>query len=162
MAEVSASAPATVDAPIDANGLDLVFKIVSGPNYEAATDLVTYQVEAANNGKTTLISAGKLPVHLGVVIRGSDGTLHSAPANQNFMRVPLPQPLAPGQSITLPITFNAAPTLGGSVIVDAVQEQVGWFSGYNKPVLTLGAFSRCDGVEDTLCLADGTAVAATP
>lgn len=157
--EAPAAVQPGVDAPIAATDIDLSFKLASGPTYDAANDSVTYQVEAANNGKATLISAGKLPVHMGVVVLGSDGTLQSPPANQNFMRVPLPQTLAPGQQITLPITFKVAPTLGGTVVVDAVQEQVGWFSGYDKPVLTLGTFTRCNGAENTLCLADGTVVA---
>lgn len=157
-AEDSAPAAPGIDAPIPSSDIDLTFQLVGGGTYDAIRDEVTYELEAANNGKATLISAGKLPIHLGVVVLGSDGTLQTPPSNQNFMRVPLPHPLEPGQRVKLPITFKVEPTLGGTVTVDAVQEQVSWFSGYGKPVLTIGTFIRCGGAEKTLCLADGTEV----
>lgn len=152
----------TVEAPgaIAPADIDLAFKVASGPTYDPATDSVMYQLEATNNGKATLSSAGEFPVNVGLVVRGSDGTLDTPPANQDFVRVALPQPLAPGQTVTLPVTFNATPTLGGTVVVDAVQERVSWFSGYGKPVLTLGAFRRCNDAENTLCGEDGTVIAA--
>ena len=157
-AQNSAPAAPGIDAPIAPSEIDLTFQLVGGGRYDATSDEVTYELEAANNGKATLISAGKLPIHLGVVVLGSDGTLQTPPSNQNFMRVPLPHPLEPGQRVKLPITFKVEPTLGGAVTVDAVQEQVSWFSGYGKPVLTIGMFTRCGGAENTLCLADGTEI----
>ncbi len=157
----SASAnPAAAPGAIAPGDLDLAFQVTSGPTYDPATDTVTYQVEAANNGKVSLASEGDLPVNVGVVVRGSDGTLDTPPANLDFLRVAFPQPLAPGQTVTLPIMFNAEPTLGGTVVVDAVQERVSWFSGYGKPVLTLGKFSRCNEAPSTLCGEDGTPVPA--
>lgn len=158
--EAPVTVPAGVDNPIPATDINLGFKLISGPTYDVTNDSVTYQVEVSNTGKASLISAGKLPVNLGVVILGSDGTLETPPANQDFMRVPFPQPLATGQQVKLPITFQVAPTFGGTVLVDAVQEQVGWFRDYDKPVLTLGKFERCNGADNTLCLADGTVVPA--
>ena len=152
----SAKAPGTI-APGD---VDLAFRVTSGPTYDPATDTVAYQVEAANNGKATLASEGDLPVNVGVVVRGTDGTLETPPANLDFMRIAFPQPLAPGQTVTLPIMFNAGSTLGGTVVVDAVQERVSWFSGYGKPVLTLGKFNRCNDAPNTLCGEDGTPVPA--
>lgn len=160
--EAPAAVSAGIDTPIPATDIDLAFRVTSGPTYDATTDSVTYQVEVSNNGKSSLISGGKLPVNIGVVVLGSDGTLRTPPAIQDFARIPLPQPLAPGQRVTLPITFEASPTLGGTVIVDAVQELVNWFSTYNNPVLTLGKFERCDGADNTLCLADGTVVPEAP
>ncbi|MEJ7745168.1 MAG: hypothetical protein WKF61_00115 [Luteimonas sp.] len=152
--------PVGMDKPLAAENIDLSYKILTGPAYNSATDTVTYQIETVNNGKATLVSAGSLPVHLGVVIRGTDGTMNAPPANLEFMRIPFPQPLESGQSVTLPVEFKVSSTIGGTVVLDAVQEQVGWFSGYKKPVLTLGTFQRCNAAENTLCLADGTAVPA--
>ena len=149
--------PSGAIAPAD---LDLAFAVVSGPTYDPAADAVMYQIQVTNNGNATLASHGEFPVNVGVVIRGADGTLDTPPANLDFVRIALPQPLARGQQVTLPISFDAAPTLGGTVVVDAVQERVSWFSGYGKPVLTLGTYMRCNGKQNTLCLADGSAVAA--
>jgi hypothetical protein len=84
-------------------------------------------------------------------------TLH--PAKQDFVRIRLPRGLEQGEKLDLPVKFKVAPTLGGTVIVDAVQERVAWFRGYKKPVLTLGSFVRCKGEEKTACLSDGTAIA---
>lgn len=150
---------AKTDGAIAAADVDLAYEIISGPTYDAAADSVSYQVKVTNHGKTTLASEGSMPVNLGVVIWDSNRSLEAPPANQDFMRVPLPQALAPGQEALIPITFQAAPTIGGIVVMDGVQENVSWFSSYGKPVLTLGQFNRCDGAEKTLCLADGTAVA---
>ncbi|MGI8559967.1 MAG: hypothetical protein ACR2J7_00690 [Luteimonas sp.] len=152
--------PAKGPGAIPPGDLDLAFRVTSGPTYDPATDTVTYQVEAANNGKATLASEGELAVNVAVVVRGSDGTLGTPPANLDFMRVEFPKPLAPGQIVTLPIMFNVGSTLGGTVVVDAVQERVSWFSDYGKPVLTLGKFNRCNEAPNTLCEEDGTPVPA--
>lgn len=148
-----------VNAPIPRNDIDLVFSAMGAPTYDPATDTISFTVNVANNGKTTLASAGSYPVNVGVVILGPDGTLKTPPAKQDFVRIHLPQPLEPGQKLDLPVKFKVAPTLGGTVIVDAVQERVAWFRGYQKPVLTLGTIVRCDGKEKTACFSDGTAIA---
>lgn len=148
-----------VNGPIKHNDIDLVFSAVGAPTYDAATDTLSYTVNVANNGKAPVSSAGTHPVNIGVVILGADGTLKTPPAKQDFVRIRLPQGLEPGQKLDLPVKFKVAPTLGGTVIVDAVQERVAWFRGYKKPVLTLGTFVRCDGDEKSACLSDGTAIA---
>ena len=170
----TASAPAGVDAasqgapkpggvfpPAD---VDLAFRLAGGAQYASSSDTLSFEVEATNNGKATLTSEGEFPVNVGGVIRGIDGTLDTPPANLDFLRVAFPQPLATGQSVTLPISFNAGSMLGGTVVIDAVQERVSWFSGYGKPVLTIGKFNRCNDAPDTLCGGDGTPVpeAGTP
>ena len=159
-ADGASANPADGTGAILPGDVDLAFRVANGPTYDPATDTVRFQVEATNNGKVTLASEGDLPVNVGVVVRGSDGTLETPPANLDFMRVALPQPLAPGQTVTLPIMFNAGSTLGGTVVVDAVQERVSWFSGYGKPVLTLGKFNRCNQAPGTLCGEDGAPVPA--
>lgn len=148
-----------VNAPIPRNDIDLAFSAVGAPAYDPATDMVSFTVNVANNGKTTIASAGSYPVNVGVVILGADGSLKTPPAKQDFVRIRLPQALEPGQKLDLPVKFKVAPTLGGTVIVDAVQERVAWFRGYQKPVLTLGTFVRCNGDERTACLGDGAAIA---
>jgi hypothetical protein len=154
-----AAVVAELNAPIAPADIDVAYKMVSGPTYDAATDLVSYQVEVTNSGRATLVSAGTMPVNFGVAIWDSNRSLkQSPPANQDYARISLPNRLASGKSVVLPVTFEVGPTLGGIVVLDGVQENVGWFNSYGKKVLTLGQFSRCNGVENTLCLADGTAV----
>lgn len=150
---------AEVNGPIKPSDIDLAFSVMGAPAYDAATDTLNYTVNLTNNGKTTVASAGSHPVNIGVVILGADGTLRTPPAKQDFVRIHLPQSLEPGQKIDLPVKFRVAPTIGGTVIVDAVQERVAWFRSYNKPVLTLGNFARCNGDEKSACLSDGTAIA---
>ncbi len=150
-----ASAPSSA---IPADDINLTFEIVDGPTYDAASDSVAYQIQASNEGKATLASDGPFPVNIGVVIRDTESAVGNSRANQDFMRIPLPAPLLPGQKVTLPITFDAAPVLGATVVIDGVQEGVFWFSDHGKPALTLGSYGRCTGIEETLCLADGTAI----
>lgn len=154
-----ASNSVEVNAPISHKDIDLDFSPVGAPAYEPATDTVSFTVNVANNGKAAVASAGSYPVNVGVVILGADGSLKTPPAKLDFVRIHLPHGLAPGQRLDLPVKFKVAPTLGGTVIVDAVQERVAWFRGYKKPVLTLGSFVRCNGEEKTACLSDGTAIA---
>jgi len=159
----TAAAPASksveVNAPIPHKDIDLAFSTAGAPTYDPATDTVSFTVNVANNGKAAIASAGSHPVNIGVVILGADGSLQTPPAKQDFVRIRLPQGLEPGQKLDLPVKFKVAPTLGGTVIVDAVQERVAWFRGYKKPVLTLGTFVRCNGEEKTACLNDGAAIA---
>jgi hypothetical protein len=153
-----ATVPGQIDAPLAPGEIDVGYTIVSGPVYDPASDSISYQVKVRNNGKAGLVSAGTNPVNFGVVIWDANRSLKAPPANHDFMRVSLPQALGTGDEITLPISFDAEPTLGGIVVLDGVQENVSWFSSYGKPVLTLGQFSRCEGESNTLCTEDGTRV----
>lgn len=148
-----------INAPIRSRDIDLVFTAVGSPEYNPATDTLAYTVNVANNGKAPVASNGTHPVNLGVVILGADGTLTTPPAKQDFVRIRLPAALEPGQNVDVPVKFKVAPALGGTVIVDAVQERVAWFRGYGKPTLTLGSFVRCNEDPKTVCLSDGAAVA---
>lgn len=159
-ADVAPPTGLEVNAPIKQSDIDIAFSVVGTPAYDVANDTLSYTVKVANNGKAAIASAGSRPVNIGVVILGTDGTLKTAPAKQDFIRIPLPQALEPGENLDVPVTFKVAPTLGGTVIIDAVQERVAWFRGYDKPVLTLGSFVRCNGEEKSVCLSDGTAIAA--
>lgn len=148
----------TTDAAIAQDDLDLAYRIVSGPSYNKAEDQVSFVLEAENKGKTPLSSTGKFPVNLGLTIVGPDGTAKTAPGNLEFQRVPLAHALQPGEKIEFPVLFSAAPTIGGSVVLDGVQEGVSWFRDYGKPTLALGKFSRCGGKQDTLCGVDGVEI----
>jgi hypothetical protein len=148
-----------VNAPIPHKDIDLVFSMVGAPTYNPATDTISATVNVANNGKAAIASTGSHPVNIGVVILGADGSLNTPPGKQDFVRIRLPRGLEQGEKLDLPVKFKVAPTLGGTVIIDAVQERVAWFRGYKKPVLTLGTFVRCKGEEKTACLSDGTAIA---
>lgn len=149
----------TTDSAIAPDDLNLEFRLVEGPSYNKAEDKVSFVLEAENKGKTALSSTGKFPVNLGLTIVGPDGTAKTAPGNLEFQRVPLEHALQPGEKTEFPVVFVAAPTIGGSVVLDGVQEGVSWFHDYGKPTLTLGKFSRCNGKQDTLCGDDGVTIA---
>lgn len=148
-----------MDAPIPSGDVDLAFRLVDELRYSASTDTAEVHVEVTNNGNATVASSGPFPVNLGVVIQAQDGTMGSPPADLDFVRVPLPHALAPGQSATVAVAFPVAPTFDGKVVLDGVQEQVSWFNAYGKPVLDLGSYMRCDAAEGTLCRTDGTVIA---
>ena len=113
-----AAVVAELNAPIAPADIDVAYKMVSGPTYDAATDLVSYQVEVTNSGRATLVSAGTMPVNFGVAIWDSNRSLkQSPPANQDYARISLPNRLASGKSVVLPVTFEVGPTLGGIVVL---------------------------------------------
>ena len=156
---VSSQAPSQIDAAIPPGDINVTYTMASGPNYDPATDTVSYQVTVKNDGRAGLVSAGSDPVNFGVVVWDANRSLKDPPANQDFMRLSLPKGLAPGEELTLPVSFAVEPTIGGVVVFDGVQENVGWFSSYGKPVLTLGQFSRCNDAPKTLCSPDGSQIA---
>lgn len=158
--EAPAPTALEVNAPIASRDIDVAFTAVGSPTYDPTGDTITYMVNVANNGKVPIASKGSYPVNIGVVILGADGTLNTPPAKQDFVRMRLADGLAPGQKVDLPVKFKVEPTLGGTVIVDAVQERVAWFRGYGKPMLTLGSFTRCNMDPKTVCTSDGTAIPA--
>jgi hypothetical protein len=148
----------SIDAAIPPAKLKLVYKIVEGPFYDPQSDFLSYTISVANEGKVTLRSKGTRPVNLGVVILGPDGSHRTPPGNRGFVRVRLPRPIAPGDEVEIPIGFRMTPTIGGSVVLDGVQERVRWFSDYKKPTLLLGAFIRCGKSEASACTANGKPV----
>lgn len=154
----AAAAPAVAPAgvAIPAADLDLKYTVAGGPAYDVSAGTVTYTVRVQNNGKATLSSEGSAPINLGVVIRDEKHTLNSPPAKLDFVRIPFPSPLVSGASTVVTVRFPVAPTVGGIVVLDAVQEGVSWFSGYGKPVLELGRFNACAKDAKAICAADGT------
>jgi hypothetical protein len=159
-AEVSGQPANEVNQALSSTDIDLAMEVVGKPSYAAETDTVSFQLAVTNNGPVALATAGKYPVQLGLIIRDSNGKMDGAVAKQDFLRIPFPAALDPGQRVVMPVTFPAAPTIGGIVVVDGVQEGVSWFSSYDKPVLEVGQFQRCDGAAQSLCAADGTPVGA--
>lgn len=140
-----------INKPIAPANIDLVYKIVQGPAYDPVTDTLSYTINVTNNGKAVLVSKGARPVQLGVVILGPDGSHATPPGTRGFVRVALPHALSPGEKIEVPVRFKVAPTIGGSVAIDGVQERVRWFSDYKKPLFNLGRFTRCDNEKASVC-----------
>lgn len=155
-----AQSPVEVNDPLPSTDIDLAMEMVGTPSYAKETDTISFQLAVTNNGPITLATAGKHPVQLGLVVRDANGEMNGAIAKQDFLRVPFPQAVAPGQKVVIPIVFPAAPTLGGIVVVDGVQEGVSWFSSYEKPTFEVGRFQRCAGDPQSVCTADGTPVGA--
>lgn len=154
-----AATPAvSLDSPLAQESIGANFRIVSGPFYNKAEDLVSYKMEIENTGTATVSSVGKHPFHIGVSILGADGTFATPPASQDFQRIDLPAALQSGEKLEFAVGFPAAPTVGGTVVVDGVQEGVAWLRDYGKPALEIGEFTRCSGSENTLCTADGAEV----
>lgn len=143
-----------VNAAIPPGNIDLTYATVGEPAFNAEEGTLAYKVRVTNNGKVLVSSAGSRPVNLGVIIVGPDGNFRTPPGKRDFVRIKFPRALEPGQSLDLMATFKVAPTIGGSVVLDAVQERVRWFSEYGKPTLALGTFKHCEGSETDICTAE--------
>jgi hypothetical protein len=158
--EQKASVPGEINEAIPPDSINLAYAIIAGPAYDAKDETIVYKIQVANNGKVALSSTGSKPVNLGVVILGPGDNIGVPPGKRDFVRVKLPRTLEPGQSLDVTAAFKVEPTIGGSVVLDAVQEGVRWFGDYKKPTLALGAFQYCDGNETEICTADGEAIPA--
>lgn len=152
------SSSVEINDALPSTDLALTMALVGQPKYSAESGMVSTEIAVTNNGPNALATAGKLPVQLGLVIRDINGGMDIPPAKQDFLRIPLPKPIQAGERIVIPVAFPAAPTIGGIVIVDGVQEGVSWFSSYGEPILEVGRFVHCTADPTTLCFADGTKV----
>lgn len=157
-AEEKATVPGAINSPIPPASIDLAYSIIGGPTYDPEGGTLEYKVQVTNNGKVAISSVGTRPVHLGIVILGPDGTTKTPPGKRDFVRIKFPRILEPGQSLDVSAKFRLAPTIGGNVVLDAVQEGVRWFSDYKKPTLPLGTFIYCDGSDTEICTADGNSI----
>lgn len=155
-ASTAAPAQTPVDAPLPRADIGIGYSLVQPPAYQRGKDMIGITVRVENRGKAVLSSAGAYPVHLGLVVLAPDATPHAPALRQDFVRVPLPRALAPGESADVAMRFPVAPAVGGQVVLDAVQERVAWFRGYGKPVLAIGTFVRCGDKPGTACTPDGT------
>ena len=153
----AASSPETpVDAPLPRADIGIGYAFVQQPSYQRGADMIGFTVRVENRGKTVLSSAGKYPVHLGLVVLAPEDAPNAPALRQDFVRMPLPHALAPGESAEIAMRFPVGPTIGGRVVLDAVQERVAWFRGYGKPALAIGRFVRCGDKPGTACTPDGT------
>jgi hypothetical protein len=92
----------------------------------------SYSVTITNTGSQTWPAGGPNPVHLGVHFASTGGgegsNFTSWHTDQRFS---LPADLAPGASVTLPITVTAPATLGSLVLeYQMVKEAQFWFSQF--------------------------------
>ncbi len=87
----------------------------------------TYNVTITNNGTTTWQANGAIPTHLGVYFNGGSDAIYDWPSEP--IRLSLPNDVAPGQSVTVPVTITA-PLVAGTYVLRhrMVQENVQWFS----------------------------------
>lgn len=147
-----------IDSPIGPDDLGLIFRVVDGPYYDKTADRVSFDMEAENTGTVVLSSTGRFPVNIGLIIVGPDGLVDTPPGNLEFQRLHFNEALASGAKAEFRAEFPAAPTIGGSVVIDGVQEGVNWFRSYGKQTLTLGTFARCQGDANSLCNESGKAI----
>jgi len=80
-------------------------------------------VRVRNEGTTTLSGWGRFPLSVGVELLSRDGAV----VKQNWARMPLPCPLAPGDEREIRIPLPHAAAGEWNIRVDLVQEGVAWF-----------------------------------
>ena len=148
-----------INTPLPADAIDLRLALSGVPKYDAARDLLLFDVQVTNAGSTMVVSKGSKPVRLGLVLAGPEG-VDKAPGKLNFKRVALPK-VVPDAQVTVHAQAPVKPLLGLQLKVDVVQEGVAWFGRkYGKPVLDVGSFERCAQGGQTLCDSSGTPVSA--
>lgn len=160
----TAQAPATpatvadqppMDAPLKATDVGIGYTLVQAPAYVRGADRIRITVRVQNRGKTVLSSAGKYPIHLGLVLLAPDEAQGAAAQRQDFVLEPLPRALAPGKAVDVAIRFPVGPAVGHRVVLDATQDRVAWFHEYGQPTLEIGRFARCGDKPRSACTPDG-------
>jgi hypothetical protein len=144
------------NGPLDSKDVKFLITLVGHPKYVEDQDVLMFTVDVANHGRVPLVGKGANPVNLAALLLGPDGP-DKAPGLREFVRVHLPL-IAPGEQRPVQVVLPAKALKGQTVQFFLVQEGVAWFSGPGQSPLTLGAYSRCNGMANTLCDATGAAV----
>lgn len=148
-----------IDQKISPEDIKVKLAQVGVPVYRAKDDILMFNVEITNSGKSPLVSAGLKPVQLAINIAGPDG-VDKAPGKRGVARAKLPLIVEGTKAKSSRVMVPVAPLLGMKVQAELVQEGVAWFGrAYKQPVLDLGTFQRCNGAPATLCDASGKPVA---
>lgn len=150
VAQIAEPAAVGIDKPLTRDQVSVKLEQVGEVKYDAATDELLIRVKLQNNGQTPLITAGKLPVKLGVQLVGEDGNPDKAPGNREFARVPLPM-IAPGQSVEVDARIPAKPTVGLRLRVLPLQEGVAWFDKLGQHALLIGPMGNCSNGSVGIC-----------
>jgi hypothetical protein len=115
--------------PVSLAGYDLG----AAPRIWAVNQTATFDVTVTNTGNQAWTAGGPNPVRLGLHFATTPGgwpaqTGSSMRAWLTDQRFSLPQDLAPGQSLTLPVTITA-PAAGNPIVLEGemVKEQQFWF-----------------------------------
>lgn len=147
-----------LDQPIPKEDIQTTLALAAPPEYRAGNDQLLLRIEVGNQGKTALVSRGEMPVQLGMTLAGPQG-VDKEPGQRNFVRAKLPL-VQPGASEEIVVQVPADKIIGLALNAELVQERAGWFGrNYKQPVLEIGTFQRCDGVEKSLCDASGLPLA---
>lgn len=142
-----------IDSAIARTDIATRLRLVGRPVYLAEKDLVEFQVEVFNDGKTAIVSAGEAPVRLAINLAGDQG-VDTAPGTRSFQRAKLPL-IVPGESAVVTARAPAGPADGLTIQVELVQEGIAWWGkAYKQPTLDIGRIQRCNGAADRLCDAD--------
>lgn len=155
--QVPASDNANADPDTIIPGDAIAIELAGDPGYNTKQDELVFDVEVTNSGKIYFDAdvAGDHPLNLGVVLAGPDG-VDKPPGRRKFRRARLPR-IAPGAHKRVVVRVPAAELINLEVQVEPVQERVAWFgAAYGGPVLKIGTFRRCRGMEAMLCTEDGT------
>lgn len=144
-----------IDQAIPAANIKTELALAGAPVYQAKDDVLLFNVEVTNSGKSPLASTGKAPVQLAIHLAGPEG-VDKPPGKRLVARASLPL-IVEGSSGLVKARVPAEQVLGQTIRVELFQEGVGWFGRrYNQPTLDIGTFQRCDGASGTLCDASGT------
>lgn len=147
---------AEMNEALTAEQVDITLAVDGQPSYLRDEDVLLFNIRVGNQGKTHLVGVGTKPILLGVLLLGPEGP-DKAPGLRDFVVVPLPL-IAPGEAQTVQARLPAEALDGQTVQFQLLQGGVSWFDGFGQAPLNLGAYSRCNGADNTLCDSAGTPI----
>jgi hypothetical protein len=107
---------------------------LSGPQEGAAPGIAAYRARISNIGTLTWRARGSGQVQLGIQLLNQQRIVQ----NRDFMRVPLPHDVDPGQECGVQFAVPPLPAEGGYYKVDLVAEGVSWFETAGSSPLLIG------------------------
>jgi len=141
--------------PLTADQVNVQMTLQGAPALSADGRFIEVTVNLANHGKTTLTSTGYDPVNLGAHSADANGTI----VDYELARATIPD-AAPDSQVTATIRLPVDKTVGQSVQILPVQENVAWFDAWGTKPLTVGPFNSCaSSAIGKVCAADGKPLA---
>ena len=163
--EDQSGAPAGSPAPVSATdgGADGAasgrFKaemaLHGAPTLSQDGQFIVVGVDLTNSGSALWASTGINPVKIGVHSIDAKGAV----VENDLIHQSLPSQIAPGDHGLVNLNLPVNKTIGYSVQILPVYENVGWFDKWGTKPLTVGPFNACsDSSKGNVCDAAGNAL----
>ncbi|PNS09218.1 hypothetical protein [Solilutibacter silvestris] len=124
--EPASTDPNAINSPLAAEAFKGKVTLTGQPTLSADKKSLVYQFKVQNSGTAALYSVGKHPIHIGIAVIGTSGSVDTDGGIRDFSRADLPL-IPAGETATVTVNVPVDPRMQGRKLRFAlVQEGAGW------------------------------------